>query len=210
MKTIKFLVLTTIVVALTSCKKPEACMNVPDWVEAGQSFTAENCTVNAKEYTWDMGDGTIHNQKDPSHTYNYFGNFTVTLTASTGNRAESVSKVIQVVGAAHKFQGNFNASENCEFIGSDDYVMSITKINESKIQISNFLGGATIEANCTGNNLTLIPKYNIVDASGYLWDLESGTGYISGDMIYLEYYITDFWHDDIYGTIVCSSSCQRQ
>lgn len=210
MKTIKFSMLAFILIGFSSCKKPVACIDAPEWVESGSSITIPNCSIDSKSYEWNMGDGTIYTSKEPVHTYQSYGYYMITLKANKGSKSNEVSSGIQVVGPAHKWSGSYSLIESCQFIGVDSYVMPIVKINETNIQLSNFLGGATIDASCSGFNVTLIPKYNILDASGYTWDLISGSGTINGNSISLEYTISDQFHNNIYGSISCTTTGQRQ
>ena len=46
------------------------------------SFTFENQSTNANTYTWNFGDGTTSINTNPSHTYNDYGPFIVTLQAN--------------------------------------------------------------------------------------------------------------------------------
>ena len=54
---------------------------------------SENATV----INWDFGDGTNSTEKNPLHTYNTLGNYTVNLTASNENGTASISTAITVL-----------------------------------------------------------------------------------------------------------------
>ena len=54
---------------------------------------SENATV----INWDFGDGTNSTEKNPLHTYNTLGNYTVNLTASNENGTASMSTAITVL-----------------------------------------------------------------------------------------------------------------
>ncbi|MEL6654786.1 MAG: PKD domain-containing protein, partial [Bacteroidota bacterium] len=43
-----------------------------------------NSSLNAVDYLWDFGDGTVSNAANPSHTYTAPGDYTITLVASDG------------------------------------------------------------------------------------------------------------------------------
>jgi len=48
----------------------------------GKTFAFTNTSTNAKSYDWDFGDATPHStETNPVHTYENFGNYTVTLIA---------------------------------------------------------------------------------------------------------------------------------
>lgn len=48
-------------------------------------FTDSSTGIGINEWSWDFGDGGTSNEKDPSHTYNAAGTYTVSLTASSGD-----------------------------------------------------------------------------------------------------------------------------
>jgi hypothetical protein len=95
MKT-KFLVSTTILFLLagmvfTSFKKDEEPANPPITGEALFSFTADGKTVTFKNestvsgtvtYAWEFGDEATSTEKDPVHTYEFKGEYTVKLTVT--------------------------------------------------------------------------------------------------------------------------------
>ena len=56
--------------ATTGCKAPS-------------SISFQDNSPNAVSWLWDFGDGTTSTQKDPTHTYNSFGTFSVRLTITT-------------------------------------------------------------------------------------------------------------------------------
>ncbi|MEM8886430.1 MAG: PKD domain-containing protein [Bacteroidota bacterium] len=57
------------------------------------TFTFQNTSQNAASYAWDFGDGNSSTLKDPTHTYEDVGTYTVKLTAtnSTGSNDFSLS-----------------------------------------------------------------------------------------------------------------------
>jgi PKD repeat protein len=59
-------------------------------------FTVQFTDLSIGEITswdWDFGDGSPHStDQNPSHTYNYYGNYTVSLIAYEGLLNDSISK----------------------------------------------------------------------------------------------------------------------
>lgn len=58
--------------------------------------TFENTSTNATAYTWDFGDDTTSEERDPVHTYGEGGTYTVTLTGTNGTESNTVTRSITV------------------------------------------------------------------------------------------------------------------
>ncbi|MDD3041993.1 MAG: PKD domain-containing protein [Methanosarcinaceae archaeon] len=54
----------------------------------------DNSTGNPTSWFWDLGDGNTSTERNLTHTYHTAGNYTVNLTVSNGNGADSYFKVI--------------------------------------------------------------------------------------------------------------------
>jgi hypothetical protein len=72
-------------------------------VHAGATYSIENnevsftnTSINATNYLWDFGDGGTSTLENPVHTYLY-GDYTVTLIASNGCDADTISIFISVI-----------------------------------------------------------------------------------------------------------------
>jgi PKD repeat protein len=53
--------------------------------DTNQTITFTDLTVGANQWLWDFGDGTSSNLQNPTKTYKYAGNYTVTLCATNGS-----------------------------------------------------------------------------------------------------------------------------
>lgn len=90
-----------------------------------------------------------------------------------------------------KFLGTYSVSESFTSdkcgTGTDTYTMTIMKGNtDTKIIISNLLNlFDNINATVSGNNLTISNKLSVTDNKGSLttWDINSGSGSISGSTL---------------------------
>jgi PKD repeat protein len=71
----------------SSAPKPTA---VFEYEADGLEVTFTNKSTNAKTYSWDFGDGETSTEKDPVHTYEAFGVYTVKLTV-TGDGGTATS-----------------------------------------------------------------------------------------------------------------------
>jgi len=56
----------------------------------------QNETLWATSWSWQFGDGTVSNQKNPTHTYLQDGTYEVTLTASNWCSSESFKQTVQI------------------------------------------------------------------------------------------------------------------
>ena len=66
--------------------KPIVDFTANDTASCSAPFTVQftDLTSGATGWLWDFGDGTTSTQQNPSHQYNSLGDYTVTLTATTG------------------------------------------------------------------------------------------------------------------------------
>ncbi len=53
--------------------------------ETNQTITFNDLTVGASQWQWDFGDGNTSTLQNPTHSYKYAGNYTVTLCATNGS-----------------------------------------------------------------------------------------------------------------------------
>ena len=89
---------------ITAYKSPKANFTyTPSSICAGKSISfTENCTSGdtaITKYSWDMGDGTVLNTKNPVHIYNASGVFSVSLVVTDGHGCQDkiqLNKIIKV------------------------------------------------------------------------------------------------------------------
>jgi len=91
-------------ISFTGCiKEPTACFTVQGThIDLGDTLFLQNCSSDAKSYTWYFGDGNTSADVSPNHIYTDIGDFTVSLTAySEGEKKEDqVILTITVSGGA--------------------------------------------------------------------------------------------------------------
>ncbi|MDX2134578.1 MAG: peptidylprolyl isomerase [Saprospiraceae bacterium] len=75
--------------------KPEFSFPVRKYV-APAAVPFENKSQNAEQYLWNFGDGATSTDPNPTHRYYSSGNYTVTLTATKGNKKNITKQMIQV------------------------------------------------------------------------------------------------------------------
>lgn len=94
------------------------------------SFT--NASIAADSYIWDFGDNTTSTEINPTHTYQSNGEYTVTLTASSGCGEDTISyQVVIVAGIENHFTDNIEIYPN----PSSDLLNIKSNQTISKIQI---------------------------------------------------------------------------
>jgi len=57
-----------------------------------------SCSVNARKYNWDFGDGNTYRNADAQvrHTFSETGTFTISLEVSNGSKTSTSTKTIVV------------------------------------------------------------------------------------------------------------------
>lgn len=86
---------------MMGCTKPEACLNVSNEqtsYKVNDNIRFISCSLNAKKYVWDFGDGVVQSKADAqiSHKYAAPGNYTVTLKVLNGSSKDTATKNIAV------------------------------------------------------------------------------------------------------------------
>ena len=101
MKTKSIFMTTAIIAALsfTSCmKEPMACVDSPTKTgTAGQSISFDaSCSMDAKHYEWEFGDGGKGEGATVTHVYNTAGTYTAKVKAMSKNMKKENEKTITV------------------------------------------------------------------------------------------------------------------
>lgn len=198
------------IILLTGCKKPQACIDfAPEKVEVNQPFTMNSCSIDSKDYEWNMGDGTTISGSTATHTYTNYGIYSVQLTAIRGGKENTATKAIQVVSTADKYLGSYVVNENCE--GSlDSYVVNITEFDENSVWIHNFLNqGWDVLADVDGTSIN-IPWHGLMEASGSFYDILYGSGTYSNGNLQLSWTVSDQAYDNVEGVFSCSGTFTAQ
>lgn len=88
--------------AFFSCSpKPDACLQIKDnkdRVRVNSSVHLISCSVNARKYNWDFGDGNIYKNADAQvrHTFRETGTYTITLEVTNGSKKSTATETIVV------------------------------------------------------------------------------------------------------------------
>lgn len=83
------------IIFVTSCSRPIAQFESAQTPYKAQSeITFSNKSENATSYLWDFGDGNTSTDKEPKHTYEQEGSYTVTLIAKDAKNKESITATV--------------------------------------------------------------------------------------------------------------------
>lgn len=94
--------LRVINISLSSTYETTLSLESPDpqakfsYYADGLTVTFSNQSVNAQTYLWYFGNGKTSTQKDPTITYNSAGTYSVSLTASNGDKSNTYQKNVSV------------------------------------------------------------------------------------------------------------------
>lgn len=94
----------SITLLLTSCA-PEPVADFKMEVSGEVSpvnIAFTNSSENAESYFWDFGDGQTSNEENPTHTYEYWGVFNITLTAMAGEKSVVTQRSVTITEAKRK------------------------------------------------------------------------------------------------------------
>lgn len=103
MKKVNFSILAVLLTAacvLWSCKKEPPTAEIFATVE-GYQVTFSPQVVNGESYAWDFGDGSASSTElNPVHTYESFGEYTVTLVVTGPGGETTATKVISIAATS--------------------------------------------------------------------------------------------------------------
>ena len=125
-KTFLYLLVTVIAIGMvSSCKKETPVPNAEIYrVIDKYTVTFDPHIANATSYLWDFGDGTASStDMKPVHTYESFGNYTVSLTVKGEGGQFTTTKVIQIEATSLKdlLTGGIQATNGKTWILSRKY-----------------------------------------------------------------------------------------
>jgi gliding motility-associated-like protein len=106
-----------------------------------------NSSTGANTFLWDFGDGTSSTEKNPVHTYNKKGNFTITLTATNTNSCStSINKSDIVIIENNNFVFIPNTFSPNGDGKNDEFRVTITNIKSYHIKIFDRWGTSIFES----------------------------------------------------------------
>ena len=138
MKKLKILVPILLFIFSSSCidrtphyEEVDACFQVSGNTHyVNETIYFVDCSLNAKDYEWDFGDGTVSNQRNPDHVYTNTDTYQVTLRAyGYDNSSETYRHAVTIQGSTDLdllvlYFGTEDPVSNCEvtlFDNEDDW-----------------------------------------------------------------------------------------
>jgi PKD repeat protein len=95
----KIVIFLLIQVGITNCgKKPESNITwSPENPKAGEEVQFTNTSIDAKKYSWNLGNAKISSEKNPKNVYDREGSYIIDLTASSGLKSDIKTVTIDVI-----------------------------------------------------------------------------------------------------------------
>ena len=120
---------------VSSCNKDKGGSGLKavfSYVADGYKVSFTNFSENAKEYSWDFGDGSGQTStgRSPQHVFTKKGDFLVSLTAKNGAEASVFKDTVSVTGPNIKIDGDFSDWQYVSYSAVNDaaYTSSIRSI----------------------------------------------------------------------------------
>jgi PKD repeat protein len=182
-RSIYLIAVVMLLLAGTSCKKDEAGSGLKavfSYVADGYKVNFTNFSTNAKEYSWDFGDGSgdTSNLKGPQHVFTKKGDFLVTLTARNGAETATFIDTVSIIGPNIRIDGDFTDWTYVAFSAENPPTFA-SSIRGIKAFASSSLINIYLEGD-ENMNLDVIDLYVDADnnpATGYAaWMYPAGSG----------------------------------
>lgn len=180
MKLQQLFILIVAIFLLAACSRPIAQFETPQTAYKAQSeITFSNKSTDAESYLWDFGDGNTSTDKEPKHTYNKEGTYTVTLTAKDTKNKESITtQTVKVERPALSADFDFTKSADVApaivtfknlSTGADKYVWDFGDYTQSEEKNPShkyrFSGNYTVKLYALyGGKRKVIEKQVVIDA----------------------------------------------
>ena len=110
------------------------------YLNEGGDIDIVNTSINAQNYSWDLGDGGSTNSMNPNYIYSTVGEYQISLTSLNDN-CEAIS------------------SQQITVLQSKDLTTSIEKFNTNDVKINNY-GNGNYQINTTDNQTKKIVIYD--------------------------------------------------
>lgn len=109
---IYIVILTIALLPALSCNKDKGGSGlraVFSYVADGYKVSFTNFSENAKEYSWNFGDGSgqTSTSRNPQHVFTHKGDYLVSLTAKNGNDTKEFKDTVTITGPNIRIDGDF-------------------------------------------------------------------------------------------------------
>ena len=121
-------------VVFSSCeKKPEACIDFGDYLEAGDNLMLESCSKNYEFLTWEFNDDRGYIGDNFERQFELEGNYELKLTAFSDGAFKSDELI-------HPFRASFRYVDRFEIIGESEYTALIVSFKGVTYSLGNAEG----------------------------------------------------------------------
>ncbi len=130
-----------------------------------------NMSLGSTSYFWDFGDSTNSNDINPTHIYNYVGEYSVTLVSTNINGCKDTSRIIVIIDPDYSIYIPDAFSPNNDGV-NDYFTLKGEGITKFKISIFNRWGELIFESNDINKGWDGRYKDNIVQQDLYIYKIE--------------------------------------
>lgn len=122
---------------LSSCeKKPEACIDFGEYLEAGDNLILESCSKNYEFLTWEFNDNRGYIGDFFERQFELEGNYQVKLTAYSDGAYRNDE-------LTHAFRASYRYIDRFEIIGESEYSAFIVDFKDERWSLGNAAGTFT-------------------------------------------------------------------
>ncbi len=223
-KTITSLLISALLILLTGCEKqPKSSFSM----DKNKPMTKDvikfsNTTENGESYEWDFGDGEKSSDKEPSHTYNKRGEYSIKMIAKSksGKKADTTSQKIKVSGDIDKILGTFRAKDkwvsSISYIGSGElnYTVDIIAGDGDDTFIMKNLNQTltSVAGYVSGNVITFNVSQSVSSSAGKSYFFQYGSGEImdGGTILKIKYSYNDLYQGNAIGIIISETFLYKE
>lgn len=157
----RLLILIIISAVIFGCKKQGAvaCFVEPTGVlEVNEPIKFEDCSVNANEYEYKFGDDNSSNEPSPEHTYNWEGDFTVSLKVKGDKNEDELKRTITIVRipltdlVEGDFQGTFVETYVTDTLYNNEYTGGCNVVANNLKEMTVYIPRGSFETKPIGTN----------------------------------------------------------
>ncbi len=170
-------------------------------VEVGENITFSNTSEDSESYLWEFGDGSISVEREPVKSYSTAGDYTVVLTAYSGNEKKEDRATLNVKVNEKESENENGEKTNEDYEGTYDGEYTgvpeeegtlVIEKGSGPLDIKILLEIADVDGVISGNTIT-IPEQT-ASYQGISGNIK-GSGTLADDELSIDYTITVFGNE---------------